>query len=65
MDTMGVKAMARQLCIACGSDDLEDWGDGERSIRCYGCNDREIEKSNRQREWDYYHPGEPIPKSER
>jgi hypothetical protein len=56
--------MAKQVCVSCGSDDLEHWGDGEYSIRCYRCNDKEIEHSNRRREWDYYHPGTPIPKSE-
>ena len=55
----------RKGCIECGSDDLEPWGDGEYSPRCYSCNDRQIEKSNRSREWDYYHPGVPMPKSER
>lgn len=55
----------RPGCVECGSHDLEDWGDGERSIRCYRCNDRQIERSNRAREWSYYHPGEPMPKSER
>lgn len=57
--------MAREVCVNCGSPDLEHWGDGEYSIRCGRCNDREIEKSNRQRDWDHYHPGEPMPKSER
>lgn len=55
----------RNKCVQCGSDDLEDYGDGERSIRCYRCNDRLIEQSNRSREWAHYHPGEPMPKSER
>lgn len=54
----------RQGCVECGSHDLEHWGDGEYSSRCYRCDDRQIERSNRIREWDYYHPGEPIPKSE-
>lgn len=52
----------RQPC-KCGSTDLEHWGDGEYSIQCYRCNDREIERSNKIREWNEYHD-EPIPKSE-
>lgn len=55
----------KRKCIMCGSDDLEDYGDGEYSPRCYDCNDKLIERSNRAREWDHYHPGEPIPESER
>lgn len=57
--------MARSKCIECGSFDIEDFGDGEHSTRCYRCNDRQIEKSNRSREWAHYHPGEPMPESER
>lgn len=56
--------MTQDKCIGCGSTDLEHWGDGEYSLRCGRCNDREIEKSNRIREWDYYHPNTSIPKSE-
>lgn len=55
----------RARCIECGSDDLEPWGDGECSLRCYSCNDRQIEKSNRAREWAHYHPGVSAPESER
>lgn len=55
----------RRGCIECDSDDLEPWSDGEYSPRCYECNDRQIEKSNRAREWAHYHPETPIPASER
>jgi len=55
----------KRKCIECGSDDLEPWGDGEYSDRCYDCNDRQIEKSNRAREWAHYHPGIPQPESEK
>ncbi len=54
----------RDMCRRCGSSDLEYWGDGEYSDMCYRCNDREIARSNKLREWNYYHPGEPCPKSE-
>lgn len=50
-------------CIRCNSTDLEDWGDGEYSNMCYRCNDREIGRSNRIREWREFHD-EPMPKSE-
>lgn len=55
--------MTRGGCIKCGSSDLEHWGDGEYSARCYHCNDIEIDRSNKMREWREYHD-EPIPKSE-
>ena len=32
---------------------------------CNRCADREIERHQRNREWEYYHPGEPMPASER
>lgn len=31
---------------------------------CNRCQDRMIDRANRRAEWDYYHPGEPMPKSE-
>lgn len=52
------------LCIRCKIEPVEDFGDGESSLQCGRCNDRDIERSNRSREWSHYHPGEPIPKSE-
>jgi hypothetical protein len=30
--------------------------DGWRSSQCGPCNDRDIERTNERREWDYYHP---------
>lgn len=55
----------KNKCVECGSPDLEHWGDGDYSDRCGRCNDRQIEYSNRSREWAHYHPGEPMPESER
>lgn len=53
-----------RICIRCNKNPVEDFGDGEPSYNCGYCNDRLIEQSDRQREWDYYHPGEPAPKCE-
>lgn len=52
------------LCIKCKVEPVEEFGDEFPSTQCGRCNDRDIERSNRAREWDHYHPGEPIPKSE-
>lgn len=51
------------LCIECEIEPVEIIDDWESSY-CPRCNDRLIERSNRRREWDYYHPGEAIPKEE-
>ena len=50
-------------CKRCGAWEVEVIDDWE-SLYCLGCNDREIERSNKQREWSHYHPGEPCPESE-
>lgn len=42
-------------CKRCGKqevEEIEDW----ISDQCGSCNDRDIEKYNEKREWDYYHP---------
>lgn len=55
--------MAEELCTRCKQypvERIEDWV----SHLCPYCNDREIERSNRRREWDHYHPGEPCPNCE-
>ena len=31
---------------------------------CGRCEDRLIDRANKRREWDYYHPGQPCPRSE-
>lgn len=52
------------MCARCKRREVEvidDW----QSVNCRECNDVLIDQSNRVREWDYYHPGEPCPKSER
>lgn len=52
-----------KLCARCGKEPvevIEDWV----STLCISCADREIEREALRREWDYYHPGEPMPKSE-
>ena len=41
------------------------WTDIERyNAICSRCIDRKINQEKRRREWDYYHPGEPMPNSE-
>lgn len=52
-----------QLCNRCKKYPVEDFGDDEPSFQCGYCNDREIERSNRAREWREFHD-EPIPASE-
>lgn len=52
------------LCRKCKKRPVEDFGDGEYSSQCGRCNDADIERVNARREWEYYHPGEPMPKSE-
>lgn len=47
-----------QICIKCKKREVEDFGDGEDSLQCGDCNDRDIKHSNERREWNYYHPGE-------
>ena len=32
---------------------------------CGACEDALIELANKRREWDHFHPGEPMPESER
>jgi hypothetical protein len=51
-----------QMCCRCKVRPVEDFGDGERSLQCGQCNDRDIEHSEQRREWDHFHPGEPMPK---
>lgn len=51
------------LCCRCKVNEVERIDDWE-SIQCTECNDRDIQRSDKRREWDYYHPGEPCPKSE-
>lgn len=58
-------AMSRYTCTNCKVNPMEDFGDGEPGPWCSQCNDKAINRSNNQREWDYYHPGEACPKSER
>lgn len=55
--------MTRDLCVRCKRNPVEtidDWV----SIQCSACNDRDIERNNKRKEWEHFHPGEPIPKSE-
>jgi hypothetical protein len=52
-----------ELCQCCKRECVEII-DGWNSSQCGRCNDRDIEYSNKRREWDYYHPGQPCPKSE-
>lgn len=53
--------MPRPICKKCGKYEVEVFepvssdDDGYVSPYCGHCNDREIEKSNEQREWNYYH----------
>lgn len=56
--------MMPNICNRCHQRPVEDFGDEFPSYQCGDCNDREIERYNRRAEWDHYHPGEPIPKSE-
>lgn len=51
------------LCGRCKVEPVEVIDDWE-SFQCRNCNDRDIERNNKRREWDEYHPGEPMPKSE-
>jgi hypothetical protein len=37
---------------------------GYRDTRCVSCNSKLIDQANNRREWDHYHPGEPIPECE-
>jgi hypothetical protein len=44
-----------------------DWLFGDIEIDtglCGHCADYYVERSQRQAEWDYYHPGEPAPRCE-
>lgn len=50
-----------ELCCRCKREPVEDFGDGEPSWQCTHCNDKDIQRSENRREWDYYHPGEPCP----
>ncbi len=50
-------------CASCEKWEVEVIDEWESDF-CQGCNDRAVERSNRQREWDYYHPGQPAPKEE-
>lgn len=52
-----------KVCARCKTEPVEVIDEWVSHLCCY-CNDREIERSNRQREWDHYHPGTPCPKSE-
>ena len=52
-----------KLCCKCKQREVERIDDWE-SIYCSRCNDGLIEQTNKRREWDHFHPGEPCPKSE-
>ncbi len=41
-------------------EQIDDW----KSDYCRACNNIFINLNNNRREWDHYHPNEPIPKSE-
>jgi hypothetical protein len=53
--------MTDRICIRCKKRPVEDFSDGELSLQCGPCNDRDIEAANERREWDYYHPAEAAP----
>ena len=50
------------LCRRCGQYPVESFYDGEQSNQCGHCID--IERANAHQEWDYFHPGEPMPEIE-
>lgn len=54
-----------ETCAWKGCDDpveqIDDWS----SQYCPRHNDVLINRANRRREWDHFHPGEPMPKAER
>ena len=48
----------------CGCGEIL-WSDIERDYEtCNRCQQRQIDKANRRREWDYYHPDDEMPESE-
>lgn len=51
------------ICAKCKVNPVEQI-DEWVSNYCSFCNDRMIERSNKRREWDHFHPGQPCPKSE-
>lgn len=53
--------MAR-LCARCGKREIEIIDDWE-SAQCRQCNDRDIERNENRREWEYFHD-EPCPEIE-
>ncbi len=54
----------RFTCTNCKKEPMEDFGDGEPGPWCIRCNNKAINQSENHKEWSYYHPGEPCPKSE-
>lgn len=57
--------MNRYICVTCKVEPMEDFGNGEPGPQCRYCNDRDINRNENVREWEYYHPGTLCPKSER
>lgn len=53
-----------KLCHKCKKREVERIKEWE-SLYCSRCNDSLIEQTNKRREWDYFHPGESMPESER
>ena len=47
--------MHDRICRKCKEREVEDFGDGEPSFQCGYCNDRDIERSNERRDWNYWH----------
>jgi len=52
-----------RLCCRCKVREIEVIDDWESS-QGRRCNDRDIERNENRREWEYFHPDEPIPASE-
>ncbi len=51
------------VCKRCRQYPVEE-DDEWQSDFCHYCNDRLIEQAQKRKEWDYYHPGQPMPYSE-